>query len=115
MLSQVTAALRQEGMLSIVDIVLNHTAHDSHWIADHPEACHSTDASPHLWSAWLLDKALRDFSDAFALKNVPSLPFAPYIANETDLAAVLHHIRTKVIAPLRLQEFFMCDVDRVMA
>ena len=101
-------------MLSIVDIVLNHTAHNSPWIADHPESCYSTADCQHLWSAWLLDKALRDFSNAFALKKVPELYSAPYIGNETDLAAVMHHIRTKVVAPLRLHEFFVCDVEKVM-
>jgi glycogen debranching enzyme len=55
-------------MLSIVDIVLNHTANNSEWIREHPDACYSTDACPHLWSAWLLDKGLRDFSNAYARK-----------------------------------------------
>lgn len=55
-----------QGLLSIVDIVLNHTATDSKWIVDHPEATYNTDDCPHLWSAYLLDKAIHDFSDRFA-------------------------------------------------
>lgn len=58
--------MRDEGMISMVDIVLNHTANNSKWILEHPDACYSTDECPHLWSAWLLDKSLRDFSNAYA-------------------------------------------------
>jgi glycogen debranching enzyme len=51
--------LRSEGLLSMVDIVLNHTANDSKWIVDHPEATYNTDDCPHLWAAWELDSALQ--------------------------------------------------------
>jgi glycogen debranching enzyme len=43
----------------MVDIVLNHTANDSKWILDHPEATYNTDDCPHLWAAWELDNALQ--------------------------------------------------------
>jgi glycogen debranching enzyme len=58
------------GVLGIVDIVLNHTASNSPWLLDHPEAAYNTDDCPHLYSAWLLDKALSDFSDDFAERRV---------------------------------------------
>jgi glycogen debranching enzyme len=41
----------EEGLVGIVDIVLNHVAHNSAWIADHPEACFSTENVPRLWPA----------------------------------------------------------------
>jgi glycogen debranching enzyme len=50
--------VRKDGLLSFVDIVLNHTANDSKWIVDHPEATYNTDDCPHLHSAWLFDKAI---------------------------------------------------------
>lgn len=84
-------------MLSIVDIVLNHTANDSKWIKDHPEATYNTDDCPHLWSAWVFDKALQDFSLDYAHKKVPECPSAPYISNEKDLAAVMSAIKKRII------------------
>lgn len=77
--------MRKQGLLSFVDIVLNHTANNSQWIREHPDAGYSTDTCPHLWAAWELDKALQDFSINFEKKKVPECPCAPYIANESDL------------------------------
>lgn len=54
------------GLLGIVDIVLNHTASNSSWLIEHPEAAYNTDDCPNLYPAWLFDKALADFSDDFA-------------------------------------------------
>ena len=83
--------LKQEyGLFSIIDIVLNHTASNSYWLVLHPEAAYNTKDCPHLNSAYILDKALSDFSDDFANKrNVPECPSAPYINNENDLKQVL--------------------------
>lgn len=106
--------LRQEGLLSMVDIVLNHTANDSRWIVDHPEATYNTDDCPHLWVAWELDSALQRFTKDFAQKKVPECPCAPYIKTEADLAQVMRVIQTKFLDGLRLHEFFLCDVQRVM-
>jgi glycogen debranching enzyme len=61
----------QYGLLGIVDIVLNHTANNSEWVLEHPEATYNTDNCPHLFSAWLLDYELAKFSEAYALKRVP--------------------------------------------
>ena len=54
-------------------------------IIDHPEATYNTDDCPHLWSAWELDKGLRDFSREYAKRKIPECPSAPYISNEGDL------------------------------
>lgn len=106
--------LRSEGLLSIVDIVLNHTANDSKWIVDYPEASYNTDDCPHLWSAWVLDKAIQDFSLDFANKRIPECPSAPYVANETDLGKVMHAIRKRVIDRLNVYQYFDCNVNHVI-
>ena len=81
------------GLLGIVDIVLNHTASNSPWLLEHPEAAYNTDDCPNLYPAWLFDRALSDFSDDYAdRKNVGECPSAPFINNEADLRAVLNSI-----------------------
>jgi len=76
-------AREEYGLLGIIDIVLNHTANNSPWLLEHPESGYNTDDCPHLYTAFLLDQALTDFSDDFADKrNMNDCPCAPFISND---------------------------------
>jgi hypothetical protein len=78
------------GLLGIIDIVLNHTAGNSDWLLEHPEAAYNTKDCPHLNSAYILDRAVADFSNDYILKrNMHDCPSAPYINNEGDIQNVL--------------------------
>ena len=101
-------------MLSVVDIVLNHTANNSKWICEYPESTYNTEDCPHLWSAWEFDKAIQDFSIKYSRKEIPECPAAPYIANHADLQAVMKAIRNRIINGLKIHEYFLCDVTRVV-
>uniref|UniRef100_A0A6I8PYN9 Glycogen debranching enzyme n=1 Tax=Xenopus tropicalis TaxID=8364 RepID=A0A6I8PYN9_XENTR len=71
--------MRKEwNMLSITDVVYNHTAANSKWIQQHPECGYNLVNSPHLKPAWLLDRALWHLTcDAaegkYAAKGLPAL------------------------------------------
>ncbi len=58
-LDAVVKKMRDEwNVLSICDIVLNHTANESDWIRAHPECSYNVNNSKHLRPAFLLDRVL---------------------------------------------------------
>jgi glycogen debranching enzyme len=72
---------------------MNHTAGNSEWLLEHPEAAYNTRDCPSLTAAYILDRAVNDFSADFANKrNVDDCQSAPCINNEQDLRAVLNAI-----------------------
>ena len=64
-------------ILSLTDLVFNHTANESEWVREHPECAYNLCNSPHLKPAYLLDRILWHLStdvarDEFAARGVPS-------------------------------------------
>ena len=50
------------GMLSICDVVWNHTSFDSPWLLEHPECAYNVANTPHLRPAYVLDRILWHFT-----------------------------------------------------
>jgi glycogen debranching enzyme len=105
-ISRMTARMEKEfGLLALTDIVWNHTAENSDWLQDHPEAGYNLHNSPHLIAAYQLDTALLDFSS-----NLRHLGYPTAINTLDDLLKIMEGIKTHVLGGLRLWEFYILDV-----
>ncbi|GAA5992110.1 hypothetical protein JCM11641_003527, partial [Rhodosporidiobolus odoratus] len=95
------------GMAGMIDVVLNHTANNSKWLEEHPEAGYSPHTAPHLTSAVLLDRAFLSLSSSLASLNLPT-----NLTSEDDLSKIMHHIEHSLLPTLKLWEFYSIDVER---
>jgi glycogen debranching enzyme len=93
---------KEYGLLSLTDVVWNHTAENSDWLLDHPEAGYNLHNSPHLIAAYQLDSALLDFST-----DLHHLGYPTSIYTVDDLLKIMEGIKTHVLGSLRLWEFYI--------
>ena len=95
------------GLLALTDVVWNHTANNSAWLEDHPEAGYNLKTAPWLQSAFELDTALLTYSGDLARLRLPDL-----LKTKADLQTVVDGIQSHVFPSLRLWEFYAVDVRR---
>ncbi|KAJ3057262.1 hypothetical protein HK097_009921 [Rhizophlyctis rosea] len=98
----------RNGILSVTDVVWNHTACNSAWLEEHPEAAYNLVTAPHLRSAYELDDLLLEFS--VDIEKVYGLP--PKIRTEEQLQKVMSTFKDAVLPKLRLWEFYVVDVEK---
>ncbi|KIK60308.1 glycoside hydrolase family 13 protein [Collybiopsis luxurians FD-317 M1] len=108
--SQVEAILKvaqeEYGLLSLTDIVLNHTANDSPWLVDHPESGFSPANSPHLTPALELDTAMIEFSSTLSSRELPSM-----IRSQQDVDSLMGAFEA-LVKGLNLWQYYVFDVAR---
>jgi glycogen debranching enzyme len=98
---------KEHGLLSMTDIVWNHTANNSKWLEEYPAAGYSVKTAPHLEPALLLDNALLSFSD-----EMEKLGYPTELKSTKDLQKVMEGIKEHVIAKIKLWEFYVVDVEK---
>ncbi|KAI9787948.1 MAG: hypothetical protein M1816_007348 [Peltula sp. TS41687] len=98
---------KEYGLLALIDVVWNHTANNSHWLQDHPEAGYNIETAPWLQSALELEEALQSFSD-----NLSDLGLPTTLEMEQDLQKVVDRIKPEVIDKIKLWEFYVINVKR---
>lgn len=100
------------GIASICDIVLNHTANESEWIYEHPEATYSCLSMPHLRPAFLLDAVLGLVSADTAAGTLKGVGVPVVIENDDHIQALRHQIHTVYLPKVKLYEFYQCDIEK---
>lgn len=98
---------KTHGLLGLTDVVFNHTAHNSLWLQEHPEVGYNVSTAPWLESALELDTKLLEFS-----KNMASYGLPTDLKSVDDLIDVMDGVKSKVIAELKLWQYYVIDVER---
>jgi len=93
------------GLLSFTDLVLNHVANESEWLAENPECVYNLVNAPHLKPAYLLDCMLARFSKEIADGLWSSVGLPPEVRDESHVQ-LIQHVLEERIEKLRLWEFY---------
>ena len=93
-------------MFGMIDIVWNHTACDSGWLIEHPEAGYNLTNSPHLKVAFELDESIMSFSS-----QLDDFEISGELKNENDLLEMMQIFKDQHLPKTRLWEFFVINVS----
>ncbi|GAA6064028.1 hypothetical protein JCM10212_004260 [Sporobolomyces blumeae] len=105
-MQEILKRIREEwGLLGMIDVVLNHTAHNSKWLEEHPESGYSVASSPHLAGAVELDDAFIKLSGSLASLGLPTS-----LESASDLSKIMDHIENTLLPSLKLYEYYVLDV-----
>ncbi|KAJ1334768.1 glycogen debranching enzyme [Batrachochytrium salamandrivorans] len=92
-------------ILSITDIVWNHTACNSSWLLEHPEAGYNLKTAPHLRPAYELDDAILLFSEELTTVHGKSAT----VTNDSELSDIVSLFSSKILPALNLWQFYVVD------
>ncbi|KAF2141738.1 glycoside hydrolase family 133 protein [Aplosporella prunicola CBS 121167] len=98
---------KEFNLFSLTDVVWNHTANNSKWLEEHPEAGYNLETAPWLESALALDDALLKLSNDLQELGLPTT-----LHNTDELTKIMDAVKTKVIAGIRLWEYYVLDCER---
>lgn len=96
---------QENGLLSMTDVVWNHTAGDSYWLEGHPEAGYNVQTAPWLEAALELDSALLGYGS-----ELQGLGLVADIRTAGHLEAIIDGVKDHVIKRIKLWEFYDLDV-----
>lgn len=96
-------------ILSLTDVVYNHTANNSEWLLEHPEAGYNELTAPHLLPAIELDKSLLDFS-----KTMKCLGYPTDLHSLDELLSVMDGIKIHVLGSLKLWEYYVVNIPSLL-
>lgn len=103
------------GVSSICDIVLNHTANESEWLQEHPDATYSCFTMPHLRPAFLLDVVFGWVTRDVQNGDLENIGVPTLVENEDHIQALRHHIHTTYLPKANLAQFYQCNVEKYVS
>ncbi|KAL9079610.1 MAG: hypothetical protein Q9157_001495 [Trypethelium eluteriae] len=95
------------GLLGLTDVVWNHTANNSKWLEEHPEAGYNVVTAPWLEASYELDTALLQLS-----RDLQQLGLPTTLRSVEDLNKIMENVKTRCIGGTRLWEYYVINVDR---
>ncbi|CDK26290.1 unnamed protein product [Kuraishia capsulata CBS 1993] len=98
---------KEHGILSMTDMVWNHTANNSDWLRENPEAGYNQETAPHLEAAIVLDKSLLHFSKYMKWHGYPT-----DIRSTSDLLKIMDGIKIHVLGDLKLWQYYVLNVQQ---
>lgn len=99
-------AREEYGLMSLTDVVLNHTADNSDWLQDHPEAGYSPMNTPHLTPALEIDDAMIEFSGSLEANDLPTV-----IKSQGDVDMLVDAF-ADVLNSRNLWQYYVIDVTK---
>lgn len=106
----ISTVLNKHNLLSLTDIVWNHTANNSAWLRDHPESGYTAETAPHLTAAIELDAKLFEFSSRLA-----DLGYPTHITSSDQIEDIVRNGVTKyVLDELQLWQFYVFDKKHLL-
>lgn len=98
---------KDHNLLALTDVVWNHTADNSKWLQEHPEAGYNMETAPWLECAYELDTKLLEYSDKLQSLGKPTT-----INSMDDLLNIMDGVKGQVIGAIKLWEYYVLDLDR---
>ncbi|OQV14546.1 Glycogen debranching enzyme [Hypsibius exemplaris] len=105
---------QEYNVLSIVDIVLNHTATSSPWLKDQPQATYNMENSPHLRPAFLLDFVLKQFSEEISEGQLADRGIPRIISEASQLDKIKEILWHEKFPAVKLHEFYLADTHLIV-
>lgn len=111
----VTKMKEEWKVLSVCDIVLNHSANESTWLRQHPECTYNLSNSPHLRPAYLLDALLVQLGTEIASGDWASSGVPSNISTEEHLSALRTVLHGFCLPKVRIPELRMINAPSLVA
>lgn len=105
--AMITSMEENHGLLGLTDVVWNHTANNSNWLEEHPEAGYNIETAPWLEAALELDNALLQYGTDLAKYGLPT-----ELKSADDLQRVMDGMKPHCLDLVNIWEYYVVKVSR---